>query len=78
MKLPTAALSLARLNELAIPGLDRNSVMLTGKAAEFQTEATLDYASPTGLPSVGNYVRKVLVVSDNDAFNRLYEFLGQQ
>ena len=78
VKLPTAALALARLNELAIPGLDRNSVMLTGKAADFQTEATIDYASPTGLPSVGNYVRKVLVVSDNDAFNRLYEFLGQQ
>jgi len=78
VKLPTAALALARLNELAVPGLDRDSVMLTGSAADHQTEATVDYASPTGLPSVGNYVREILVVSDNDAFNRLYEFLGQQ
>ena len=37
-----------------------------------------DETSATGLPSVGNYIRKILLVSDNDAFNRLYEFIGQQ
>lgn len=78
VKLPTAALALERLNELDIRGLDRDTVMLTGTAADYQTEAALDGGSPTGLPSIGNYIRKVLVVSDNDAFNRLYEFLGQQ
>ncbi len=78
VKLPTAALALARLNELDRPGLDRDTVMLTGRAADFQSEANLDDDSPSGLPSVGNYIRKILVVSDNDAYNRLYEFLGQQ
>jgi hypothetical protein len=51
--------------------------MLTGAGADFQTEAETDETSPTGLPSVAQYVRKILLVSDNDAFNRLYEFLGQ-
>lgn len=78
VKLPTAALALEKLNDLDIPGLDRDTVMLTGSAAEFQTEAELDLSSPTGFPTVGNYIRKILVVSDNDAFNRLYEFIGQQ
>jgi len=78
VKLPTAAVALQKLNRLAVRGLDRDSVMLTGAATDFQTEAVLDPSSPTGLPSVAHYVRKLLVVSDNDAFNRLYEFVGQR
>lgn len=78
VKLPTAALALEKLKRLNIEGLDRNTTMLTGSAAAYQTEANTDKTSPTGLPSVGNYIRKILLVSDNDAFNRLYEFIGQQ
>jgi len=29
------------------------------------------------LPSIAQYIKKIFLVSDNDAFNRLYEFLGQ-
>ncbi len=78
VKLPTAALALEKINRLNIPELDRDTIMLTGAAADFQTEATVDETSPTGLPSVAHYVRKILLVSDNDAFNRLYELIGQQ
>ena len=77
VKLPTAALALEKLNQLGIKGLDRDTVMLTGRSADFHTEAVLDETSPIGLPTVAQYIRKILVVSDNDAFNRLYEFLGQ-
>lgn len=78
VKLPAVALALEKLNLLNRPDLDRDTTMLTGSAAGFQTEAKVDETSPTGLPSVGNYARKILLVSDNDAFNRLYEFIGQQ
>jgi len=78
VKLPTVALALEKLNQLHVAGLDRNTAMLTGSAADYQTEAKTDPTSPDGLPSVGNYARKILLVSDNDAFNRLYEFVGQQ
>lgn len=77
VKLPTAALALEKLNRLDRRGLDRNTVMLTGRSEAFQSEADIDETSRTGLPSVGQYVRKILLVSDNDAYNRLYEFLGQ-
>lgn len=77
VKLPTAALALEKLNRLNRRGLDRDTVMLTGRDDAFQTEAVVDETSRTGLPSVGQYVRKILLVSDNDAYNRLYEFLGQ-
>lgn len=76
VKLPTVLLALEKLNR--IEGIDRNTTMLTGRSADFQVEANEDVTAPGGLPTVGHYVRKILLVSDNDAFNRLYEFLGQQ
>lgn len=78
VKLPTAALALEKLRRLDRRGLDRNAIMQTGKSEAWQSEAIVDDTSRTGLPSVAHYIRKILLVSDNDAFNRLYEFLGQQ
>ena len=31
-----------------------------------------------GLPSIENYIKKILLVSDNYAYNRLYEFVGRE
>lgn len=78
VKLPVAILALQKLNELAIPGLDMNSTMITGSAGGRQTEVWNDPGAPNGKPSIAQYIRKILLVSDNDAFNRLYEFLGQE
>ena len=78
VKLPAALLALEKIHALAIPGLTRDTAMLTGVASEGQTAAVADPSSPTGLPSIGHYIRKILLVSDNDAFNRLYEFIGQE
>jgi len=78
VKLPVSLLALEKINELGIEGLTRDSALLTGVAAPSQTPAGSDATAPGGLPSVGHYIRKILLVSDNDAFNRLYEFLGQE
>jgi len=78
IKLAAAALALEKLNDLNISGLDKHTPMLTLAARPSQTEALRDTTSANGLPSVGHYIRKALVASDNDAYNRLYEFLGQR
>ncbi len=78
VKLPVSALALEKLRRLNRPGLDLDTTMLTGAGKDFLTEAETDETSPNGLPSVGQYIRKILLVSDNDAFNRLYEFVGQR
>ena len=78
VKLPTALLALEKINKLKIKGLDKFSTMKTGAAYERQTPVEQDSTAANGLPSVAQYVRKILLVSDNDAHNRLYEFLGQQ
>jgi len=78
VKLPVALLALQKLNELRLAGLNKSSSFVTEKAYSGQTVVLNDPTTPDGRPSVGQYVKKIFLVSDNDAFNRLYEFLGQE
>jgi Beta-lactamase enzyme family len=78
VKLPVALLALQKLNELKIPGLDKNTTMITGTDGDEQTGVNNDPSTSNGRPSIAHYIKKILLVSDNDAFNRLYEFLGQE
>ena len=76
VKLPVAILALQKLNELS--GLDKNTTMITGSDGDRQTEVYNDPTTADGRPTIAHYIKKILLVSDNDAFNRLYEFLGQE
>jgi hypothetical protein len=78
IKLPAAVLALEKLNLMDIEGLDKHTALKIDSAYTAQTAVTEDSTSPTGLPTIAHYVHKLFVVSDNDAFNRLYEFVGQQ
>ena len=78
VKMPTAVLALQRLNELKIEGVNKNTTMITGAAYSKQDAVYNDPNSADGRPTIANYVKKIFLVSDNDAFNRLYEFLGQE
>ena len=75
VKMPIAFLALERLNEL---GLSRQLFMATDSAYSGQTAMKKDPSAPAGMPTVEQYIKKIFVVSDNDAYNRLYEFLGQE
>ncbi|MDX1665611.1 MAG: serine hydrolase [Saprospiraceae bacterium] len=77
VKLPTALLALEKLNHLRIIGLDRETPMYTGTGRPPQQGVAADSSAATGLPSVAHYIKKIFLVSDNEAYNRLYEFLGQ-
>lgn len=75
VKMPLAFLALEKLNGL---GIDKYTPMLTDSGYTGQTRVWTDTSSANGLPSVANYIKKIFLVSDNDAYNRLYEFIGQQ
>jgi hypothetical protein len=78
VKLPVAMLALEKLH--ALPNtIGRNTTMSTGVAWRCQTP--VPFAAPADSDrqaSVGNYIKRMLLVSDNLAYNRLYEFLGQK
>ena len=76
VKLPVALLALEWLEEQQVPGLTLETTMLTDSVRPSQLPALRDSTSQSGLPSIGHYIKKILLVSDNDAYNRLYELLG--
>jgi hypothetical protein len=76
VKLPVALLALEWLEEQQLSGLTLETTMLTDSVRPSQLPAWSDSTSQTGLPSIGHYIKKILLVSDNDAYNRLYELLG--
>lgn len=78
VKMPVAILALQKLRELNIPGLDANSTMITETGYIGQTPVYNDPSTPDGKPTIANYIKKIFLVSDNDAYNRLYEFLGPE
>lgn len=78
VKMPLAFMALEKMNTLKEKGIDEHSVMLTDSSYRGQSEVLTDTSAQNGLPSLAHYIKKVFLVSDNDAYNRLYEFLGQQ
>ena len=80
VKMPAAALALQWINEHGITELTAETPLLhgagTAPAAAPQKAAVTDSTSLNGLPSVAHYLRKVFLVSDNDAYNRLFELMG--
>ncbi|MBK9255006.1 MAG: serine hydrolase [Saprospiraceae bacterium] len=79
VKMPVAILALQRIRELNRDGVDLNMKddMLTAANRPIQTIAVADSTTESGKPNIERYVQKIFAVSDNDAYNRLYELLGQ-
>ncbi|MCY6370864.1 serine hydrolase [Clostridium ganghwense] len=75
VKLSACVLALEKLNNL---GIDKDTPLKIEKARPSQKSVYKDYSSQSKMPTIGNYIKKVFVVSDNDGFDRLYEFLGQE
>jgi hypothetical protein len=78
VKLPLAILSLQKLNEMHVAGVNKNTSMQFDSAYPHQEEELHDSTSETGLPSIAHFIKKAFLISDNDAYNRMYEFVGQQ
>lgn len=76
VKLPAILLAFEKINNLNVPGLTKFTPMLTDSVRPSQTSVQADTTAENHLPSLAHYARKILLASDNDAFNRLYEFLG--
>ncbi|WP_026946100.1 serine hydrolase [Algoriphagus marincola] len=77
VKLPVAILALEWLQEQNVDNLTLDTPMLIDSVRPSQIPAYVDNSSEDSLPSIGHYIKKILLVSDNDAYNRLYELLGQ-
>jgi beta-lactamase class A len=78
VKMPIAFLALEKLHELNKPLLDKQSTMTTEQNSKNEEIIFTDPKNKNAKTTIENYVKQIFLVSDNDAFNRLYEFLGPQ
>ena len=78
-KLPVAILAIQRVRELQESGidisLDDRFVITDPKTKTILIEN--DSTSATGSPSIRHMIKKIFLVSDNDAYNYLFDFLGR-
>ncbi|NET32926.1 MAG: serine hydrolase [Cyanothece sp. SIO1E1] len=74
VKFPAVLIALEKMKDIGVPS---DSRMEIDSAYSRQSKVRMDESAPNNEPSVAHYSKKILVVSDNDAFNRLYEFIGQ-
>jgi hypothetical protein len=78
VKLPASILTLQKLNEInksnPIP-INIKTTMLTNASGSCQKNTYEDKLSFNQLPNLDSYIRRMLLVSDDDAFSRTYEFL---
>jgi hypothetical protein len=78
VKLPLSLLSLEKLNRMHIRGVDKFTRIAYDSSYSGQKSLYRDSSSETGYPSIAQFIRKAFLISDNDAYNRMYEFVGQQ
>lgn len=79
VKMPVAILSLQKINDLNSQGIDltKDDIMMTAAINERLTLAFKDTTTVNNKPNIGRYIEKIFAISDNDAYNRLFEWLGQ-
>jgi hypothetical protein len=78
VKMPLAFLALEKLNTLKNKRIDKFTPMQYDSSYTRQTVLYKDSTAENGLPSIAQFIRKAFLVSDNDAYTRMYEFVGQQ
>lgn len=79
VKLPLALLALEKINRLnrQFPRLNKHTPYRLDSLRAFQEPYATDPEAPGGKPSIAHDIRKIMVVSDNLAYNHLFEFLGR-
>lgn len=74
VKMPVAFLALEKLQTLKKLKINRNTATIT--KASINGQAPFYVFDTVG--SIAKYVEEIFLVSDNEAFNRLYEFVGPE
>jgi hypothetical protein len=76
VKLPLVALALEKIDSLnKIYGITKDTRLKIDSAHKCQTTELYDSTSETKYPSIAQYIKRMLLVSDNYAYSRIYEFL---
>src|SRR3989337_3044098 len=77
VKLPLAFLALEKLNRIGRKDITKYTAMQFDSSYAGQVAMLSDSTSENYFPTIAHFIRKAFLVSDNDAYNRMYQFVGQ-
>ena len=78
VKMPLAFLSLEKLNEMKIAGVNKYTSMAFDSSHEKQVVMRTDSSAKNFKPSIAQFIRRAMLISENDPYNRMYQFVGQE
>ncbi len=78
VKMPLTFLALEKLNELNIKGVDKYAIIQFDSSYEKQRRLYKDSTAENSLPSIAHFIKRAFLISENDPYNRMYQFVGQQ
>lgn len=78
VKMPLAFLSLEKLNQLKVKGVNKYTPILFDSSFPGQVAMYKDSTAPNQLPSIAHFIKRAFLISENDPYNRMYQFVGQE
>lgn len=78
VKMPLAFLSLEKLNSFHKKEIDKYTTILFDSSKPWQEALCKDTTSVSGKPSIAHFIKRAFLISENDPYNRMYQFVGQQ
>ena len=75
VKMPLAFLALEKINNLKIKGLSKSTQMVYDSVSDRQEQIYNNPYSINGVQNIEQAVKEIFLVSDNNAANRLFEFV---
>jgi hypothetical protein len=77
VKMPLAFLAMEKLYELNQPGVNKFTTMQFDSNYQRQVSMTADSSAQNKKPSIAHFIKRAFLISENDPYNRLYQFVGQ-
>jgi hypothetical protein len=77
VKMPLAFLSLEKLHELNVPGVNKFTTMQYDSNYVRQVAMLQDSSAPNKKPTIAHFIKRAFLISENDPYNRMYQFVGQ-
>ena len=77
VKMPLAFLALEKLNNLQRNDVNKYTTLLFDSSQSWQHPLHNDTTAQNGKPSLAHFIKRAFLISENDPYNRFYQFLGQ-
>jgi len=77
VKMPLAFLALEKMKGLSKRGINKFTPLSIDSSYPKQVAMMADPSAPDKKPSIAHLIKRALLISENDPYNRLYQFVGQ-